>query len=72
MLPLYCIEEDIEHGRLIQLLTGYETEPKPVYAILPHLTMPQKSRLFVEFCRGSLKQRQLLDERSSKLRAACR
>ena len=55
-LPLYCIEDDLARGRLVQILDGYEAPPKTVYAIYPHSVAPRKSRLFVEFTRKMLKQ----------------
>lgn len=57
VLPLYCIQDDLARGELVQVLRGFESAPKPVYAIYPHSTMPQKSRLFVEYCRKALKGR---------------
>ncbi|MFN3890732.1 MAG: LysR family transcriptional regulator [Beijerinckiaceae bacterium] len=56
ILPLYCIQDDLDRGEIVQILSGYETAPKPVYALYPHSTMPQKSRLFVEYCRSRLKR----------------
>lgn len=55
ILPVYCIAGDLKAGRLVQVLAGFEMAPKPVYAIYPHVTVPQKSRLFVEFCRSELR-----------------
>lgn len=55
LLPFYCIQDDLDRGELVHILPGHEAPPKPVYAILPHSTMPQKSRLFVEYCRKRLK-----------------
>lgn len=57
MLPLYCIEDDLEQGRLVHLLADHLGPAKPVYAIYPNSLMPQKSRLFVDFCRSAMKRR---------------
>lgn len=56
ILPLYCIQDDLTRGDLLQILQGYEAPPKPIYAIYPHSTMPPKSRLFVEYCRKKLRR----------------
>lgn len=54
-LPLYCIEEDLVRGDLVEILHGFASPPKPVYAIYPHSMAPRKSRLFVEHCRNGLR-----------------
>jgi DNA-binding transcriptional LysR family regulator len=56
ILPVYCIQNDLKRGQLVQVLPGFETAPKPVYAIYPHSIVPRKSRLFVEFCRSRLRR----------------
>lgn len=56
MLPLFCIHDDLASGRLVQLLADHESPAKPVYAIYPHPAAPQKSRMFVEFCRRELQK----------------
>lgn len=55
LLPLYCIEDDLARSDLVRILAPYEAGPKPVFAICPHAMAPQKSRLFIDFCRQRLK-----------------
>ncbi|MFN3892152.1 MAG: LysR family transcriptional regulator [Beijerinckiaceae bacterium] len=56
MLPLYCVADDLAGHRLVQLLADFEAPAKPVYAVYPHATVPQKCRMFVEFCRRELRR----------------
>lgn len=68
-LPLYCIVDDLARGDLVQILPGWESPPKTVYAIYPHATAPRKSRLFVEFTRKMLKKETRTGEASRPMHA---
>jgi DNA-binding transcriptional LysR family regulator len=49
-LPDYLVVEQIAAGRLIEILTEYESPPRAVYVIYPHRRlMPAKVRSFVDF-----------------------
>jgi DNA-binding transcriptional LysR family regulator len=49
----FLVRDDIEQGRLMEVLTDYEPKPKNIYAVLPHrqIVRPQ-AKAFIEFVRG--------------------
>ena len=49
-LPDYLVVEQIAAGRLVEILSEYESPPRAVYVIYPHRRlMPAKVRSFVDF-----------------------
>ncbi|MCP4595452.1 LysR family transcriptional regulator [Neptuniibacter sp.] len=51
----FMVEEDISQGRLIPLLTEYETDPQWVNVLYPHRTfLPVKVKVFIEFLQQRL------------------
>jgi DNA-binding transcriptional LysR family regulator len=50
LLPTYCIEHDLDAGRLQQLFRGYTTPEEPIFAVFPHRQLlPRKVAVFIEF-----------------------
>lgn len=48
----FHVQEDLQSGRLVQVLRGFEVKPKNVYAVLPHRQMMRpQAKAFVEFAR---------------------
>jgi len=51
----FMVEEDISQGRLIPLLTEYETDLQWVNVLYPHRTfLPVKVKVFIEFLQQRL------------------
>jgi len=49
-LSKFCLQEDIDKGLLLPLLTDYELEPSGIYAVYPHREhVPPKVRIFIDF-----------------------
>jgi DNA-binding transcriptional LysR family regulator len=60
MLPVYAVGEDMETGRLRQVLGAFSSDTRPIYIVYPHSRyLPKRTRLFVDFMRQSLKGRAL-------------
>jgi DNA-binding transcriptional LysR family regulator len=60
MLPLYAIHDDVASGRLVPLLTEYDTGKRPVYVVYPDSRyLPKRSRLFIDFLREQLRSKKL-------------
>ncbi len=58
MLPLYSMRDDLEQGRLVPLLTEYDSGTRPAYVVYPDGGyLPKRTRLFVDFLRRELKPR---------------
>jgi DNA-binding transcriptional LysR family regulator len=50
LLPTYCLGDDIESGRLVQILERYRVPDEEISILFPHRTLlPAKSRLFIDF-----------------------
>lgn len=48
LLPAYCVQEDIENGRLVRVLSRYAVPAQPVFALYPHQRfVPAKVRLLI-------------------------
>jgi DNA-binding transcriptional LysR family regulator len=55
--PLSTVGEDILAGRLVRLLSDFEPEPIPLYAVMPNSAhVPQKTRVFIDFLRERFRQ----------------
>ena len=49
-LPDYLVQEDIRNGRLVEILSEYQSPPRAVYAVYPHRRLlPAKVRSFIDF-----------------------
>ncbi|MTI19093.1 LysR family transcriptional regulator [Rhodobacteraceae bacterium RKSG542] len=49
-IPSFVVEEELEAGKLVPVLTGYEPAPTGIYAVYPHRThLAAKTRAFVDF-----------------------
>jgi DNA-binding transcriptional LysR family regulator len=56
--PIWHLTDEIETGRLVELLDGFEPEPEPIHAIYPSRRfVPQKTRVMIDF----LEQRFAMD-----------
>ena len=56
--PIWHLTDEIETGRLVVLLDGFEPEPEPIHAIYPSRRfVPQKTRVMIDF----LEQRFAMD-----------
>ena len=52
LMPKYYVWQDIEEGRLIELLPGWETLPGPIYLVTPPgRARPARVRVLIEFLR---------------------
>ncbi len=50
--PLSTCGEEILAGRLVLLLSDFEPEPVPLFAVMPHTAhVPQKTRVLIDFLR---------------------
>jgi DNA-binding transcriptional LysR family regulator len=50
ILPTYCAGDDLQSGRLVEVLPGYRLPEQPLYVAYPYGAMPpNKVRLLVEF-----------------------
>ncbi len=48
----FHVQEDLQSGRLVQVLRDFEVKPKNIYAVLPHRQMMRpQAKAFVEFAR---------------------
>lgn len=49
---LFHVKADLDAGRLVRVLPGYESKPKNIYAVIPHrqIVRPQ-TRAFIDFVR---------------------
>lgn len=48
----FHVRDDLESGRLLQVLRSFEVKPKNIYAVLPHRQMMRpQAKAFVEFAR---------------------
>src|ERR1700730_8791651 len=57
-LPIWHLTDEIETGRLVVLLDGYEPKPEPIQAIYPSRRfVPQRTRVMIDF----LEQRFAID-----------
>ena len=60
--PIWHLTDEIETGRLVVLLDGYEPEPEPIHAVYPSRRfVPQKTRAMIDF----LEQRFAMDPKLS-------
>jgi DNA-binding transcriptional LysR family regulator len=60
MLPAYAIGEDLERGRLRRVLSGWESDTRPIYIVYPDSRFVSKrTRLFIDYLRRRLKGRAL-------------
>lgn len=58
MLPVYGIGDDLDAGRLTQILRGYAAPKRPIYLVYPQARyLPKRTRLFIDFLRQRLKPR---------------
>jgi DNA-binding transcriptional LysR family regulator len=56
--PIWHLTDEIETGRLVVLLDGYEPKPEPIHAVYPSRRfVPQKTRVMIDF----LEQRFAID-----------
>jgi DNA-binding transcriptional LysR family regulator len=56
--PVWHFTDEIENGRLVALLDGYEPKPEPIHAVYPSRRfVPQKTRAMIDF----LEQRFAMD-----------
>jgi len=57
-LPIWHLSDEIETGRLVVLLDGYEPRPEPIQAVYPSRRfVPQRTRVMIDF----LQQRFAID-----------
>lgn len=56
-LPSYCVDDDLRHGRLVQILPDYELEPGFIYAIYYRGKASNKVQLFINFLKRELERR---------------
>ena len=57
-VPIWHLTDEIETGRLVVLLDGYEPKPDPIHALYPSRRfVPQKTRAMIDF----LEQRFAMD-----------
>ena len=57
-VPIWHLTDEIETGRLVVLLDGYEPKPEPIHAVYPSRRfVPQKTRVMIDF----LEQRFAMD-----------
>ncbi|MGD2139498.1 MAG: LysR family transcriptional regulator [Burkholderiales bacterium] len=64
-IPAFLVREDIETGRLVQLLTSYVPAPIRISAVYPSARLlSRKVKLFVEFMQGEFLRIPLLHPRS--------
>lgn len=54
LLPRAAVAEDLEAGRLRQVLPGWHGKPQPVYALTETRLVPAKTQRFIEFLRDRL------------------
>lgn len=60
MLPLYCIDGDLESGALVRVLPDYASPKRPVYLVYPQMRyLPKRVRLFLDFLKDRLKRQRL-------------
>src|ERR1700719_1327894 len=60
--PIWHLTDEIETGRLVVLLDGYEPKPEPIHAVYPSRRfVPQKTRAMIDF----LEQRFAMDPKLS-------
>ncbi|WP_265733533.1 LysR substrate-binding domain-containing protein, partial [Acinetobacter baumannii] len=58
----WVVAQDIEEGRLVQLVPQWRAAPLPVYLIYPHArSYPAKLRLFAEIIRTAIQPRMSTD-----------
>lgn len=56
--PIWHLTDEIERGRLVLLLAGYEPKPEPIHVVYPSRRfVPQKTRVMIDF----LEQRFAMD-----------
>jgi DNA-binding transcriptional LysR family regulator len=61
-VPIWHLTDEIETGRLVVLLDGYEPKPEPIHAVYPSRRLvPQKTRAMIDF----LEQRFAMDPKLS-------
>ncbi|MFW5926468.1 MAG: LysR family transcriptional regulator [Wenzhouxiangella sp.] len=54
-IPEYLVADDIETGRLVQLLSDYRMDNAPIQAVFPERGLiPRKTRLFADFLEAAL------------------
>ena len=57
VLPRYCIGQDLNEGRLEEILPDYKVESRAINVLLPHSRFsPSKVRVFVNFLRERLRE----------------
>ena len=50
LLPAYCIQPDLEAGRLVEVLPAYHLPERPIFALYPHRrNQPHAVRLLIDF-----------------------
>ncbi|WP_025821880.1 LysR family transcriptional regulator [Shewanella marina] len=55
LLPIWMVSEQLQSGRLIQLMPDYESKPLPFHAIYPkHRYVPLKIRCFVDYLKEKI------------------
>jgi len=48
--PIWHLTDEVETGRLVVLLNGYEPKPEPIHAVYPSRRfVPQKTRVMIDF-----------------------
>src|SRR3979490_2383050 len=63
--PIWHLTDEIETGRLVVLLDGYEPKPEPIHAVYPSRRfVPQKTRVMIDF----LEQRFAMDPKLNRRR----
>ena len=49
-LPIWHLTDEIESGRLVVLLDGFEPKPEPIQAVYPSRRfVPQRTRVMIDF-----------------------
>ncbi len=57
LLPTYFIQDEIESGKLVELLAEYGAPRRPIYILYPHARyLPLKTRLFIDFLRAYVRK----------------
>lgn len=55
LLYWFHVQQDIQDGRLIEVLAAYPARPKKIFAIIPHRELVRPGvKLFIDFMRGVL------------------
>ena len=49
MLPEPIVQEDIQNGTLVRILSEFEAEPVTIFALTETRLIPAKTQVFIEF-----------------------